>query len=147
MFDDDNLLRTLSGDDKIKMQNLFENRKFAYKDYKTQLSDIIFNAGFNQSDFELIEGDASKTTFEFMNKRPGFKISLLYLDMDIQKPTYDTLVNFWDRISKGGIVVLDEYAHHQWSESIGVDQFADEKNLKIEILNNQTAPSAILKKI
>ena len=66
---------------------------------------------------------------EFVNKRPGFKISLLYLDMDIEKPTYDTLVNFWDRISKGGIVVLDEYAHHQWSESIGVDKFLDERKI------------------
>lgn len=147
MFNDDNLLNILSGDDKIKMQKLFENRNFAYRDYEAQLFHLIMNAGFNESDFELIKGDASKTTFDFVNKRPGFKISLLYLDMDIQKPTYDTLINLWDNVSRGGIIVLDEYAHHQWSESIGADKFADEKNIKIEVLNNQVAPSAIIRKI
>jgi len=147
MFDDDNLLNMLNGDEKIKMQNLFEGRNFAYKNYEKKLYEIILKAGFNESEFELIKGDASIKTFDFANSRPGFKISILYLDMDLQKPTYDTLVNFWDRISRGGVVVLDEYAHHQWSESIGVDKFADERNLKIEVLNNQIGPSAIIRKL
>ena len=146
MFDDDDLVDILSGEDKIKMKNLFEVRNFEYKNYAPKLEQIILDAGFTQADFELIKGDASITTKDFVNKRPGFKISLLYLDMDIEKPTYDTLVNFWDRVSRGGIVVLDEYAHHQWSESLGVDKFLEQKNLTIEILQNHSFPSAIIRK-
>ena len=78
---------------------------------------------------------------EFVSQRPGAKISLLYLDLDLDAPTYDTLVALWDRVSSGGIVVFDEYAFHNWSESVGVDRFFADKDIKIQSLNF-VAPSA-----
>lgn len=146
MFDQEKLLQTLTDDDKLKMEILFENRNFQYTNYKNILHDKILKSGFTDADFELIEGDVSITSRDFVDRRPGFKIALLYLDMDIEQPTYDALNNFWDRISDGGIVVLDEYAHHQWSESKGVDRFVKERNLEIKSLNFET-PSAYIKKI
>lgn len=145
MFDQEKLLETLVDDDKLKMQALFENRNFKYSDYKSILHQKISEAGFVDADFELIEGDVSITSKEFVDKRPGFKIALLYLDMDIEQPTYDALNNFWDRMSVGGIVVFDEYAHHQWSESKAVDRFVKEHNLEIKSLNFD-APTAYIKK-
>jgi hypothetical protein len=65
--------------------------------------------------------------------------------MDIEQPTYDALNHFWDRMSTGGIVVFDEYAHHQWSESKGVDRFVKENNLEIKSLNFES-PTAYIKK-
>jgi hypothetical protein len=73
----------------------------------------------------------SKTTLSFSKENPGFKISLLYLDLDLEIPTYDTLSNFWDNMTKGGIIVLDEYGYHKWSESKGVDRFINEKGIEI----------------
>jgi hypothetical protein len=32
---------------------------------------------------------------EYAKNCPSFRISLLYLDLDLDKPTYDTLVNLW----------------------------------------------------
>ncbi len=146
MFDQEKLLETLVDDDKLKMQALFENRNFKYSEYKNVLHDKISQAGFTDADFELIEGDVSITSKEFVDKRPGFKIALLYLDMDIEQPTYDALNNFWERMSVGGIVVFDEYAHHQWSESKAVDRFVKENNLEIKPLNFDT-PTAYIKKL
>jgi hypothetical protein len=145
MFDQEKLLQTLTDDDKLKMKILFENRHFEYSNYKSVLHDKILNSGFTDADFELIEGDVSSTSQDFVERRPGFKIALLYLDMDIEQPTYDALNNFWDRMSDGGIVVFDEYAHHQWSESKAVDRFVKEKNLKIKSLSFDS-PSAYIKK-
>lgn len=145
MYDSKGLLDTLSGHDKETMNDLFTNRKYEYSDYDVILKDIIYNAGFIQSDYELVKGDICKTSFEFVNRRPGFKISLLYLDLDLEKPTYESLVAFWPRISKGGIVVLDEYGYHQWSESKGVDKFLEENDLELKTLDFNS-PTAYIKK-
>jgi hypothetical protein len=146
MFDQEKLLETLVDDDKLKMQALFENRNFKYSNYRSVLHNQISQAGFTDADFELIEGDVSITSKDFVDKRPGFKIALLYLDMDIEQPTYDALNNFWERMSVGGIVVFDEYAHHQWSESKAVDRFVKENNLELKSLHFET-PTAYIKKI
>lgn len=145
MFDSSDLIESLSGHDKNTMSDLFENRNFVYSDYDISLSNIISECGFSTSDYELVKGDISKTSVDFVNTRPGFKISLLYLDLDLEKPTYDTLVAFWPRMSKGGIIVLDEYAYHQWSESKGVDKFVEECDVELKILNFN-APTAYIKK-
>ena len=78
-------------------------------------------------------------------KQPGFKISLLYLDLDLNTPTYNVLTAFWDKMSRGGIVIFDEYAYHQWSESIGADKFFQDKGLTIKSLNYNTPTAYIIK--
>jgi len=145
-FNTKELVEGLSGIDRERMDNLFKQRKFDLtEDYIEYLNKMIIDAGFNDGDFELIKGDVCKTSFEFISKRPGAKISLLYLDLDLEKPTYESLTAFWPRVSKGGIVVFDEYAYHQWSEALGVDKFVDENNLQVKILNFN-APTAYIQK-
>jgi hypothetical protein len=91
----------------------------------------IINLGASIDDFELIKGDLSQTSKDYITTKPGFRISILYLDVDLGEPTYNALVNLWDRIVDGGIVVFDEYAYHKWSESNGVDKFINEYKLKL----------------
>ena len=146
-FDTEQLLATLSGVDKERMADLFTSRNFKLDtNYKKILEAMISDAGFGPGAFELIQGDVSKTSYDMVAKRPGLKISLLYMDLDLEQPTYEALCAFWPRVSKGGIVVLDEYAHHQWSESIGVDRFVSENNLKIHTLDF-SAPTAYIEKL
>jgi hypothetical protein len=103
----------------------------------------ILNSGFKKNKFELIKGDISETSKEFLTDKPGFRISLLYLDLDLEKPTLDTLENFYDRIVPGGIIVFDEYAYHCWSESNAVDEFINKKQLKL-INTHLQSPTAYL---
>lgn len=141
-FDSDALIESLEGQDKKAMNVLFEARQTTHKgSFKDQLNSIILKSGFHDHEFELIEGDISKTSLDFIKSRPGARISLLYLDLDLDVPTYDTLKSFWDRVSPGGIVVFDEYAYHNWSESNGVDRFFLEQNIQVKSLN-YLAPSA-----
>lgn len=129
-FDTKNLLATLTDRDKQTMQIMFDSREFCHKDnFCEELKNLIISCNFAQEEFELVQGDVSVTSMQYIQNKPGFKISLLYMDLDLEKPTYDVLCNFWDRISIGGIVVFDEYAYHNWSETEGVDRFFKNKNV------------------
>ena len=67
------------------------------------------------------------------------------MDLDLEIPTYDTLVNLWDNVTRGGLIVFDEYGYHKWSESKGVDRFIKERNLEIKSLDF-ACPTAYIKK-
>lgn len=146
-FDTENLINSITDKfDKETMNILFEGRNFSHENsFKDNFRNQILSHGFSESEFELVEGDVSSTTKKFSQENPGFKISLLYMDLDLEEPTYNTLVNLWDNITKGGIVVFDEYGYHKWSESKAVDRFIQEKNLELKTLN-YSAPTAYIKK-
>lgn len=146
-FNTDDLLNSINNEmDRETMSVLFNGRDFKHeKNYDTFLHEQILTHGFLDTDFQLVQGDVSLTTKNFSQNNPGFKISLLYLDLDLEEPTYNTLNNLWDNVVKGGIIVFDEYGYHKWSESKGVDRFIEEKKLEIKTLNYY-APTAYIKK-
>jgi hypothetical protein len=93
----------------------------------------------------LIEGDVEETLPEFIKNNPGFRISLLYIDCDLDKPTYYSLKYLWDRVLPGGIIIFDEYEYHSFSESVGVDRFLKENNITYNIIStNFMAPTAYI---
>jgi len=146
MFDSEELLNSLKSIDKEAMSQLFNGRNFKHeKNYKLYLEQEILKNGFQQHEFEFIQGNISKTAHKYVEENPGFKISLLYIDLDLGEPTYDSLCALWDRVSKGGLVVFDEYGYGKWSESEGVDRFFKEKNVDIISLN-YICPTAYVKK-
>lgn len=120
--------------DKDTMRQVFE------RDVNLNLNDIsvegieskIQNAGFAKDRYDLIKGDVSKTTKTYLKDKPGLRISVLYLDMDLDEPTYDAVMSLWHRVQPGGVVVFDEYAYHSWSESNAVDRFVREFGLELK---------------
>lgn len=130
-FDTESLVSKLSGNDKIQMSKFFKDRNECHDEGSTNyISNLIESAGFKSSDYELIQGDISETAPEYVNQNPGFRLSVLYIDLDLDQPTYSALRAFWHRLSVGGIVVFDEYGYRQWSEANGVDRFLKEINYK-----------------
>lgn len=143
-FFDYSFLEKLNGIDKEAMSEVF-NRCDTKKD-DISLENVnkkILESGFSNEKFDLVKGDISKTSKQYSLDRPGFRISILYIDLDLEKPTYDTLSNLWNNIIEGGVVVFDEYAYHNWSESNGVDMFCKEKGLNL-ISTKLKAPTAYL---
>ena len=78
---------------------------------------------FDSSRYKLIQGNAVSTSSTFVNNNPGLKIKMMYMDLDVGEPTYEILLKLWNNVSINGIIVFDEYAYHQWDESVGVDKF------------------------
>jgi hypothetical protein len=146
-FDTNQLISSISNKtDKEAMDVLFKERNFTHEtSFKDYLSTKLIQDGFLNTDFELVDGDLSITSKEYSENNPGFKISLMYMDVDLEEPTYNALNNLWDNVTKGGIVVFDEYGYNKWSESKGVDRFIEEKNIEIKSLNYM-CPTAYIKK-
>ena len=105
----------------------------------------IKNINEDKSKYILVKGDVCKTTKNFVKENPGFRISLLYIDLDLNEPVYESLKNLWDRILPGGYIIFDEYEYHKFDESNGVDRFLKDFNINYEVVStNFMAPSAYL---
>ena len=146
-FNTDDLIKSIKNkQDKDAMSTLFNGRNFSHnKSFKNDFENTLLENGFSKDDFKLVEGDIINTSKEYTYQNPGCKISLLYIDLDLEEPTYQTLTNLWDNISVGGIIVFDEYGYDKWSESRGADKFAKEKNLKVKSLNYYCPTAYIIK--
>ena len=97
-FNSDRLIDSLKGQDKEAMLTLFKDRNYDHtENHKEVFNDFILNQGFQSHEFELVDGDICETAKSFCEDRPGFRISLLYIDLDIEKPTYEALTHIWDR--------------------------------------------------
>jgi hypothetical protein len=145
-FDTNGLLESLSNQDKEAMSALFKSRKFKHEQgFLSYLDESIRSFGFQEHEYELVQGDVSQTVREYMSDKPGLKISLLYIDLDVEKPTYDVLCATWDRISIGGMIIFDEYAYHCWSESIGADKFFKDKGVRVKSLNFMGPTACVIK--
>lgn len=119
-FNPEQVVGKLDGINKAMMAdvvNRVENSDLSLKSVQEKLS------VFDSSRYKLIQGNAVSTSSTFVNNNPGLKIKLLYMDLDVGEPTYEILVKLWNNVSINGIIVFDEYAYHQWDESVGVDKF------------------------
>ena len=142
-FNADALLTSIDTSDRTWMKNLFGSRGFDPLGYEEALKNQLTESGF--SNFELIVGDVIQTIPVFLESNPGFRASLINFDLDLEKPTYVSLTSFWDRLVPGGVLVFDEYAINEWTESNGVDQFMFEKKVAIKTTNS-SMPSAYIVK-
>lgn len=68
----------------------------------------------SREQIEIVKGDVETTLPEFLVKNPGLIVSLVYCDLDLYSPTKKALELLWDRIPKGGIIVLDEAITRTW---------------------------------
>lgn len=144
MFDTNALIASLDAHDKTTMAELFAGRSFALTpSYAEQLSDQLTAMGL--TGFELVVGNIIETSQQYVGVRPGAKISILYIDLDLAEPTYHTLVNLWPLVSDGGYVVFDEYGYHTWSETQGVDRFVRERGLKVLPLDCNSPTAYLIK--
>jgi hypothetical protein len=99
-------------------------------------------AGFGDDSAELVAGDIGVTAEDYCQDKPGFRISLLNMDLDLDQPTFSALQAFWPRVVKGGVVIFDEYALGRWTESDGVDRFFESKGQRLRTLAISRTPTA-----
>jgi hypothetical protein len=93
----------------------------------------------------LVPGDVQDTLPKFIKVNPGFRASMIYIDVDLDRPTYNALKYLWDRLLPGGVILFDEYEYHKFSESNGVEKFLKEFNLPYNLKStNWIAPTAFL---
>lgn len=75
-------------------------------------------------DVELVQGDVTTIPDSLL---PGV-CSAVLLDVDLTEPTYVALKRFWPRLSKGGVILVDDCQEKSsWKARVGYARFcADE---------------------
>lgn len=91
--------------------------------------EVLSHKGFQN--FELIEGDICLTVPEYVDAHPELKIALLHIDVDVYHPTQVILAQLFDRVVRGGLIVLDDYGTVA-GETTAIDEFL--KDRKSELL-------------
>ena len=86
----------------------------------------------NFSNYKLIKGNIEKTLDLFLKKNKKIKISFLHLDLDVYKPTLFALEKLYEKVSKGGIILLDDYGK-VFGATKATKDFFKKRNIKLKI--------------
>ena len=98
---------------------------------------------------KLVKGDIEDTAPKFVADNSGVRFSLVHMDCDLYHPTKACLEAFWPRLSRGGVMLFDEYAIPDWpGETKAVDEFfADKPEIKVKTLPWTNAPAGYVIKL
>lgn len=92
---------------------------------------------------EIIKGDILETLDVYLEENPNLKISLLHIDVDLYEPTKVILEKLYSKVTKGGIIILDDYGAFAGTNK-AVDDFFENK-VEIKKLPYANAISYIVK--
>ena len=97
---------------------------------------------------KLIEGNIEETIVTFIKENPGVRFSLIHFDCDLYAPTKAAIKNLWPILSRGGVMLFDEYSIKDWpGETKAVDEFfSDKPNIKIKKFPWTNAPAGYIVK-
>lgn len=145
-FEADKVLDKDSDLDKETMEivyNRVDTNELSLESVKSRLE----GAGISDDKYQLVKGDVETSILKFLDENPGFRISMLYIDVDLDRPTYYGLKHLWDRILPGGVILFDEYEYHKFTESNGVERFFKESGIEFNLKStNWIAPTAFMYK-
>ena len=145
-FNPHQVVDELNGSNKEHMNNVVnrvDSNDLSLSSVSTKLSNLR-----NYNRCELIQGNAVSTSACFIEKNPGLKIKILYMDLDVGEPTYEILMNLWEKVCINGLIIFDEYTVSLWDESIGVDKFLETiKGRYEEFATGINAPTMFIRKI
>ena len=97
--------------------------------------------------YELVKGPMERTAAQYVKANRGFRISLLHLDLDVYDGTLAALSALYPCLTRGGLVVIDEYATAGWGESDAVDEFFRSMDgIRIETLPYSHRPTGFIVK-
>ncbi|MDB4270224.1 TylF/MycF family methyltransferase [Flavobacteriaceae bacterium] len=111
--------------DKIKNSYSFEWKK---NDLKTPELIAKKNLELFKDRIHLYKGWIPDRFNEVKNK----KFSMVHIDVDLYKPTLDSISFFWDKINKGGVLVCDDYGFETCpGAKKAMDLFFESKNMSV----------------
>lgn len=94
---------------------------------------------------ELVKGDINHTAPDYCAANHHLKIAILHIDTDILEPARVALEQFYSRVVKGGIIILDDYGT-EYGGTKAVDDYFAEKDVQIKKLSiSHASPSYIIK--
>jgi hypothetical protein len=98
-------------------------------------------------EYSLIKGDVESTIKNFIKKNPKLKICFLNIDIDFYESTLVCLKYLYPKLSKGGVLVLDNY-EFGYGETKAIKNFLSVNKIKKSIFHclDKKRPVCIIKK-
>lgn len=82
---------------------------------------------------DLVQGDATQTIPDFIEKNPHTLLSLIYLDFDLYEPTKVALQHLYPRVVTGGIIAFDELNCKDFpGETIALLEYMDIEKVQLK---------------
>ncbi len=91
---------------------------------------------------ELVDGNILNSVPDYKRNHPHLKISLLHIDVDLHEATQICLQEFYPLVTRGGIVILDDYGAFAGANK-AIDDFFFGKNVRIKKLPYSNAISYV----
>jgi hypothetical protein len=129
-------------EDKLKRDAFVEETKGGKSISYEEINDLL-KAQNLEKNVEIVKGDILKTLDTYLENNPHLKISLLHIDVDLYEPTKVILEKLYSKVTKGGIIVLDDYGAFAGTNK-AVDDFFDNK-VEVKKLPYSNAISYIVK--
>jgi hypothetical protein len=129
-------------DDKAKRNAFVEETNGGVSISFEEMNDLLNKQGLNEN-VDIIKGDILVTLDDYLEKNPHLKISLLHIDVDLYEPSKHILEKLFDRVTKGGIIIFDDYGAFAGTNK-AVDDFFN-NNIEVKKLSFSHAISYIIK--
>lgn len=107
-----------------------------------ELEAVLAHKGFRNC--ELVQGDITVTVPGYAAAHPELKIALLHLDVDVYQPSVTVLNHLFDRVVRGGVVVLDDFGTVA-GETRAIDEFLADRAITVGKLPIAHIPAYIRK--
>ncbi|OUU22473.1 MAG: hypothetical protein CBB97_14975 [Candidatus Endolissoclinum sp. TMED37] len=118
-----------SEDDK-KCANTFHATQGGLPLEVNSLKQIFDLKGFKN--INLIQGNLIETLPIYLKNNPHTRISFLHIDVDLYKPTLFVMEKLWDRVSSGGVIMLDDYPDVEGATN-AIDDFLEMNKIEIKV--------------
>jgi hypothetical protein len=129
-------------DDKAKRNAFVEETNGGVSISFEEMNDLLNKQGLNEN-IDIIKGNILITLDEYLEKNPHLKISLLHIDVDLYEPCKHILERLFDKVTKGGIIIFDDYGTFAGTNK-AVDDFFN-NNIEMKKLSFSHAISYIIK--
>ncbi len=95
-------------DDKLKRDAFVKETSGGKSISEEELRSLLQEQKLDRN-VEIIPGDILKTLDDYLENNPHLKISLLHIDVDLYEPSKIVLEKLYDKVTKGGIIIFDDY--------------------------------------
>lgn len=110
---------------------------------KEDLECFLLNKGLKN--ISLIQGDILKTLDNYLEENKHIKIALLHIDVDVYKPTKFILERLYNKVSRGGLIIVDDYSIVKGAND-AIDEFLADKQEIVQKIPLSYSPCYIVKK-
>lgn len=108
--------------DKATREKFISTAGISVEKLKEKLDELNLNENIN-----LIKGDITKTIVPYLNENPQTRVALLHVDVDLLEPTKQSIEKFYKYMTKGGIMVFDDYGYFPGANEV-IDEFVKQNN-------------------